>query len=84
MVNSLFPGGVTWVYHNHPEYFYDMSVFSGNAHVAFLTNKSVETGYFNSTVLRGDTSAVLHNGMNQVFWFEDFNNYLPVNFQSYQ
>lgn len=77
-------GGVTWLYHNDTEYFFNTMTISGNAHVAILSNTSSQDINIKGIKLYGDRSGVLHCGRRQRYGFEDIDIYMPVNIMAYR
>lgn len=77
-------GGVTWLYHNATEYFFNTMTISGNAHVAILSNTSSQDINIYGIKLYGDRSGVLHCGRRQRYGFEDIDIYMPVNIMAYR
>ena len=77
-------GGVTWLYHNSRQYFFNEMTIEGNAHVAILSNTSHEAIDIRGERLYGDRTGVLHSGKNQTFGFLDVDVYMPINIMSYR
>ena len=77
-------GGITWLYHDDPQYKFDTVVLQGNAHAAILSNTSVQDIDIRVEYLMGDTTGVLHAGKKQTFGFTNVDTYMPINIMSYR
>ena len=77
-------GGVTWLYHNDTEYFFNTMTISGNAHVAILSNTSSQDINIKGIRLFGDRTGVLHCGRRQNFGLQDIDIYMPINIMAYR
>ncbi|XP_076091252.1 uncharacterized protein LOC143063127 [Mytilus galloprovincialis] len=77
-------GGITWLYHDDPQYKFNTVVLQGNAHVAILSNTSVQDIDIRVEYLIGDTTGVLHAGKRQTFGFTNVDTYMPINIMCYR
>lgn len=82
--NLKLVGGVTWLSNDSDQYAFDMTTIEGNAHVAILSNTSLDDISIKAGLLTGDRSGVLHIGSRQTFSFSDVNSYIPVNIMAYR
>lgn len=77
-------GGITWLYHNDPQYKFDIVDLKGNAHAAILSNTSSQDIDIRVQRLMGDTTGVLHAGRRQTFGFINVDTYMPINIMCYR